>query len=287
MAVHRLSEIMKKRKAFTFLEVMFGLSIIGVISAMVIPIFYNSYADRIRGTQLKKVCAQISLAIDSIMSDERGNDEDTDFVKEQSELATQNSTQSSNNDEEDENTETESTENSQTENTQTTDETNADEEATVVSQGFYLTSAGVKTSNATQGAEYFLNKYFKHTKVNCGSGGSNDCIGRSYRSPEKKVLGTIPESYYCIRTVNSAAICMKYDETYHVTRVIVDINAADKPNITGSDTFVMYITADGQLKDIDDDESNCNKNRTEGVTVENFAAGCFTKIVSNGWKMAK
>lgn len=238
---------MKNKKAFTFLEVMFGLAIVGLISSMVIPIFYNSYNDRVKGTQLKKVVGQISLATEAIMADERGMDSFSDDTM----------------------LDFESTE------VQTTD------------HGFYLTSAGVKTSNATQGAEYFLNKYFKHIMVNCGSGGTNNCIGLAYRSPEKKALGTIPESYYCIKTVNNAAICMKYDEDNHVTRVIVDVNAAEKPNITGSDTFVMYITSDGHLKDIDDDASNCNKNRTTGLTVENFAAGCFTKILSNGWKMPK
>ena len=57
---------MTKRKGFTFVEVMFGISIVGIISAMVIPIFYNTYANKVKGTQLKKACAQISYAIDAI-----------------------------------------------------------------------------------------------------------------------------------------------------------------------------------------------------------------------------
>ena len=80
---------------------------------------------------------------------------------------------------------------------------------------------------------------------------------------------------------------MKYDETDKVTKVIVDVNGAEKPNISGSDTFVMYITNDGNLKDLDDDEKNCNADRTTGDSVINYAAGCFTKVVANGWVMPK
>ena len=246
---------MRNKKAFTFLEIMFGLAILGIISAMVIPVFFNAYTDRVRGTQLKRVCGQISYAIDSIMADERAGD-------------TLNI-----DDEDDTNSNSENnSENEQQENT--------------VSTGFYLTSAGVKTSNSTQGVEYFLNKYFKHIQVNCGAGGSNTCIGSSYRSPNKKSLGSVPNDFYCIRTTNSAAICMKYDDSAHAVIVIVDVNANEKPNITGSDTFVMYITSDGQLKDLDDDETHCNANHTN-ANIQNYASGCFTKVVTNGWKMSK
>ena len=272
------------KKGFTFLEVMFGLSIVGIISAMVIPIFYNSYHDRVRGTQLKKICGQISYAIESIIADEKGKD-DIDYgdVSSDSESEENTSEETSSEETSSEESSEPSSETSSEESSETTEETTP----TTVSNGFYLTSAGVKTSNATQGAQYFLNKYFTHTKVNCGPGGSNTCIPLTYRSPKKTVLGTIPNSYYCIKTTNSASICMRYDEDHHVTRVVVDINGQEKPNISGSDLFVMYITEDGQLQDIDDDESHCNEERTEGVTAENYAAGCFTKVVTNGWKMRK
>ena len=276
---------MTKRKGFTFVEVMFGISIVGIISAMVIPIFYNTYANKVKGTQLKKACAQISYAIDAIMADERANDEigeeigfsagenEQENAEETSEGEGENTDP---NNTESENTEQNSTEgeNSGTQNTENT-----------VSTGFYLTSAGVKTSNATQGAEYFLNKYFKHTSTNCGPGGTGTCIAAEYRSPNKKNLGTIDNGYYCIKTTNSAAVCMMYDEEHHVSKIIVDINGNEKPNVSGSDIFVMYVTPEGELKDLDDDETKCNMDRTEGVSVEGFSAGCFTKVVANGWVM--
>lgn len=228
------------KKAFTFLEVMFGLAIVGLISAMVIPVFFNSFGNKVMGTQLKKVCAQITLGTKEVMTDERSDDTITL-------------------DQDEENTE----------------------------RGFYFTTAGVKTSNATQGVQYFLNKYIQHRKVNCGPDGSNSCVGTKYRTPEKKNLGTIPTGFYCIETVNSAAICMKFDETDKVIKVIVDVNGAEKPNITGSDTFVMYITNDGNIKDLDEDADNCNKDREVGETIIDYGAGCFTKVVANGWDMPK
>ena len=231
---------MKNKNAFTFLEVMFALMIVGLISAMVIPIFFNTYGEKVLGTQLKKVCAQITFAAKEIMNDERSDD------------------------------------------TMTLD---LDEENT--QRGFYFTSAGVKTSNATQGVQYFLSKYFQHSKVNCGAGGSADCIAAKYRTPNKKDLGTIPSDYYCIKTVNAATICMKYDEDDNVVKIIVDVNGPDKPNITGADTFVMYISNDGNLKDIDEDQSHCNQSNEEAGTIAGYAEGCFTKIVSNGWVMPK
>lgn len=231
---------MKKftKKAFTILEVLFALAIIGLISALVIPIFYNAYGNRVTGTQLKRVCAQITQATKEILVDERADDTMTLDL----------------------------------------DETNTE-------KGFYFTTAGVKTSNSSQGAQYFLNKYFRHSKVNCGPNGSNDCVGTKYRTPDKTDLGGIPSGFYCIRTVNNAAVCMKFDTTDKVMKVIVDVNATDKPNITGSDTFVMYITDDGDLKDLDTDETNCNAKRTGDANIVAYAAGCFTKVVANGWKM--
>lgn len=228
------------KKAFTFLEVMFGLAIVGLISAMVIPIFFNSFGNKVMGTQLKKVCAQITLGTKEVITDERSDDTITL-------------------DQDEENTE----------------------------RGFYFTTAGVKTSNATQGAQYFLNKYIQHRKVNCGPGGSNDCVGQKYRTPEKKNLGTIPSGYYCVQTVNSATICMNFDEDDKVMMTIVDVNGSEKPNITGADTFVMYITDDGNLKDLDENADNCNKDRESGTSIVDYAAGCFTKVVANGWAMPK
>ena len=75
---------------------------------------------------------------------------------------------------------------------------------------------------------------------------------------------------------------MKYEDS--VTKVIVDVNGTNGPNTAGFDTFVMYITNDGDLKDLDDNTEHCNKS---GSTIIQNAAGCFAKIVNNGWVMPK
>lgn len=256
---------LKFKKAFTLAEILITLAIIGVISVMVIPIFTNSYNSKVLGTQLKKVCTQITLAARNIIADEHAQD-----VIEKDEIFEQD-------EEPDENEDGTTTEDGTTE--------EGDDQSTeqnTVQGGFYLSSAGAKTSSSSSGAEYFLNKYFTHLKVNCGPDGSGSCVASQYTSPNNTNLGTIPSGFYCIRTTNSATICMKYEDS--VTKVIVDVNGTNGPNTAGFDTFVMYITNDGDLKDLDDNTEHCNKS---GSTIIQNAAGCFAKIVNNGWVMPK
>lgn len=223
------------KKAFSLAEVLLALAIVGIIAALAIPVFYNSYSERVLETKLKKTCTQIMTATKEIMSDERS--EDTELL--------------------------------------------VGDSGDII--GFYYTSAFAKTSNSTQGVKYFLDNYFKTSRKDCGPNGSKECVGTTYKSTENKDLGAIPSNYYCIKTANSAAICMaRIDD---IMKVIVDINAADSPNVTGVDTFAMYISNNGDLKDIDSNTANCNKGGS--ATVYAYAAGCFAKVVENGWKMPK
>lgn len=266
------------KKAFTLSEVLLTLAVIGIISAMTIPVFVDSYNRKVMGTQLRKTCTQITLAAREIISNEHSGDiiEDTDMEEEED---TEDETQ---------NTEPGNPESSPEEtSSDPASEENQTPEATQAKGGFYLSSAGVKTSDEKSGAQYFLNEYFTHLKTNCGSGGSYDCIATQYTNPSRTNLGSIPSNYYCIRTTNAASICMAYDTNDKLTRVVVDVNGKDNPNMTGVDTFVMYITNDGDLKDLDDNMENCNKSSFSGSTIFDYAAGCFTKIVSNGWEMPK
>lgn len=228
------------KKAFTFMEVMIAMAIIGFITTMVLPIFFNTYGNKVAGAQLKKACTQIINAAKHIMTDERSQDMESltsDFESD-------------------------------------------------AGKGFYFTSAGVKTSNAEQGAQYFLEKYFRHTNTNCGSGGSGECVAPAYRTPDNVELGTIPNDFYCIKTVNDSAICMRYKESRAKTEVLIDVNGTDKPNITGSDVYVMWITDDGQLRDLDEHEENCNKaSSIDEESIVRHAAGCFHKIVAKSWNM--
>ena len=228
------------KKAFTFMEVMIAMAIIGFITTMVLPIFFNTYGKKVVSAQLKKTCTQIINAAKHVMTDERSNDMESltsDFESD-------------------------------------------------AGKGFYYTSAGVKTSNAEQGAQYFLEKYFKHTSSNCGSGGTSDCVAPTYRTPDEIELGPIPNDFYCIKTVNDSAVCMRFKEGRNKMEVLVDVNGSDKPNITGSDVYVMWITDDGQLRDIEEYEANCNKaSGIDDDLIVRYAAGCFHKIVLKSWNM--
>jgi type II secretory pathway pseudopilin PulG len=237
------------RKAFTFTEIMLSLAIIGFITVMVLPIFFNTYGKKVSAAQLKKACTQITTATKHIMVDDRSRD-----------MSSLNSDINAN--------------------------VTEDDDGNVVTLGFYYSRAGVKTSNAEQGAEYFLENYFKHTKSNCGSGGTGECVAPLYHSDNGTDVGGIPADFYCIRTTNDSTICMRYSETHSFTEVLIDVNGADRPNVTGSDVFVMRIDNDGQLLDLDDNGDHCNvESGINDETIIKYAAGCFYGIISRSWNM--
>lgn len=228
------------KKAFTLTEIMLSLAIIGIITTIVLPIFFNTYGNKVSGAQLKKAFVQITNAAQHIMSDEHANDIES-----------------------------------------LTAEFDNNE-----GKGFYFTKAGVKTSNATQGAQYFLEKYFKHNDSNCGPSGSGLCVGASYKTPDGVELGAIPSSFYCIKTVNDSAICMRYKESFQWSEILIDVNGSDKPNVTGSDVFVMRITNDGHLSDLYENGAACNKpSGIDEESIMKYTSGCFHKIVSKSWNM--
>lgn len=147
------------------------------------------------------------------------------------------------------------------------------------------------------GAEYFLTKYFKTSKTDCGpksddDGNSTDvaqncfALGSNgfmqgndaYHSIGGAALTGIQRADYCIQTTNNAAICM-------IGRsLLIDINGPADPNVSGRDAFIVNINNDGTLSDI----PNCSCNQ-ECNTVENnfgkYAAGCYKEVVDAGWKI--
>lgn len=236
------------KKAFTFTEIMVSLTIIGFIVVLVLPLFFNTYGNKVVSAQLKKVCTMITNATKHVITDERSNDI--------------NSLESDY-------------------------DANAvvDDDGNVHTLGFYNTTAGVKTSNAGQGAQYFLENYFKHTKTNCGSGGSRECVGDSYRTPDNTPVD-FPATFYCIKTINDSTLCMRYNENLNCTEVLIDVNSQIRPNVTGSDVFSMYITHDGFLRDLDENEEHCNaETNLDTDDIVKYSAGCFHKILASSWNM--
>lgn len=147
---------------------------------------------------------------------------------------------------------------------------------------FYETKAALPnactdaaTGDCSAGAGYFLNKYFKVLKRNCGTG-ANACAAASYQSIGGVYAGQLSGDY-CIQTTNGAAICMKRDAENNFVDLNIDVNGQAEPNITGRDVFYLTIQKNGTVTDYrETSENNCS-NPT--------SAGCFNKVRNAGWKM--
>jgi prepilin-type N-terminal cleavage/methylation domain-containing protein len=150
---------------------------------------------------------------------------------------------------------------------------------------FYQTTAGMKTvsGSCTVGPCYFLTKYFKTARTNCGNT-TPKCYASSYKSINGDDAGTFLGDY-CIQTINGATICVANNATNLVTSIFLDVNGAEEPNITGLDTFVLDFTSDGRLKDWNSNASKCNTQSTSYGHVADYASGCLTKVMNNGWKI--
>lgn len=146
---------------------------------------------------------------------------------------------------------------------------------------FHKTTAGTKSSSTT-GAEYFLNTYFK-VAAKCNSNLNTECLGQSYKSFFSDDAGrAFGEA--CIRTTNGATICLTLNPANGITSVFIDVNGPADPNIVGLDTFVANIDNTGSVTDWESDEKKCNTNNGSGYGhVADYAAGCLTQIMNNGW----
>lgn len=166
---------------------------------------------------------------------------------------------------------------------------------------FKTDNSGHKVEIQVNGAEYFLDKYFKHSEADCGpksSGGnaanvSNNCFATgsegfmqdedAYHSVTGYAAGGIDFASYCIQTTNGAGICM--DITTSSPTLFIDVNGTADPNITGRDAFIVAITDDGTIRDWEP-ASSCNTNTDSGDdSFGKFASGCYQRVVDAGWKI--
>lgn len=134
----------------------------------------------------------------------------------------------------------------------------------------------------------FFRTYFKVVK-DCGES-STDCMGASYRTTDKsKKYEPDFTGKYCVTFNTGAAACMSrmnedglHDHGY--ANVIVDVNGKQGPNILGRDLFGFEFYSDGKVSEGYDMLTKvhyCN----EDINDHGYAAGCFSKIMSEGWKM--
>ena len=147
---------------------------------------------------------------------------------------------------------------------------------------FYETKVGkanvcssTDSDDCTQGARYFLNKYFVSINKNCQTG-TDKCIADTYTTLSGATVAAFSPDY-CIRLKTGQAICMEYNATDKKTYIYADTNSRDLPNMSGKDLFYMQVEEYGTLSDYKDTSADdCGKNNP---------AGCLNKIIDNGWKM--
>ena len=153
---------------------------------------------------------------------------------------------------------------------------------------FYETSATDEddTTNYKSGPSYFLNKYFKHAKIDSGNN-VKKFYGSSYESIMGDNAGSFGNTNTCIRTKAGATICTDYDYNNNgIFHVWIDVNGADEPNIAGRDAFILNITSDGSVEDFGSGScDSCNEKTSSYGHIGDYSSGCFQCIVDKNWKM--
>ncbi len=151
---------------------------------------------------------------------------------------------------------------------------------------FYQTTAGVLySSDCTKGPCYFVKNYLKATRYECQNA-TPSCVASAYHSSNPDLPDAV--TYFgqsCAQLNSGATICLEMNANNGVTSVFIDTNGPAEPNITGLDTFVLNILANGDVKDWSTDPSTCNKKNGSNGHVADYAAGCLTKVMNNGWKV--
>ena len=244
------------KKGFTLTEMIIVLGIVGIIAGLTIPALITNYNNKVFVSELKRVCSEIDLAAKQAIADEEANADNFEMPNinhETGEVVSE-----------------------------------VDENANIES-GFYSTNAGMSTSNAEQGARYFLNTYFKHVDTNCGQ----RCMAKSYKNPHDNInnvaiiafpppVGSGEKQFYCIKLFSGSSLCMAYRENAMVG--IIDVNGPNAPNRVGKDLFVLRISNNGDFEDFSPNSEDCNvRNDEYSNAYVNFASGCLSKVINNGW----
>lgn len=163
---------------------------------------------------------------------------------------------------------------------------------------FSKTTGGVaqtySSGNCATGACYFLKNYFKVAKDNCKDAneatGVESCLADTYfyKNPTTGAIGDAGNiknhATYCIQTVSSATICIAFNGANGVSTVFVDTNGRDEPNMVGYDAYLFDIrNNDGTLRDWKEDGAQCGTQSNSFGFVADYAQGCLSKVIQNGW----
>ena len=137
------------------------------------------------------------------------------------------------------------------------------------------------SDTVTSTAGNFLKKYFKVTR-DCETE-PGDCFAASYKNLEKKnIVLPVKNEAYCVSLDTGVSMCITPPSSLSkiVTRVLVDINGPQRPNIGGRDLFLFYIYMDGFIGDrvsTSGDLAECTANE--------YGSGCFNRIINADWTM--
>lgn len=241
---------MRKQKAFTLAEVIIVIGIIGMLAEMIIPNLVAQYQKQQYATQLKQTVSQLQTAM-RILTVNEG----VSKLSDSNILVTENS----------------------------------EDMATF----------------GNRAGEGFFKKYFKIIK-NCGTQSPSPCFAKNYTTLNG--LYTSSDAITCAYSViiaNGTSLCIRPAESSRPGYFVIDLNGPKKPNKEGRDLFSVSYYYDGTLDDGVSPEcrkgiaNKCQESQANAAAVREFrydslckngsnpvyGAGCFGKILNDGWKM--
>lgn len=158
-----------------------------------------------------------------------------------------------------------------------------------------LVETRFNNQNNANAAKDFLNTYFKVVQE-CTSS-RTPCLASEYTNMDGTAFDRwafdVSNSSPCVSIASGAAICIEggvdfgdeYEDgkyTWHgYTRIYVDVNGSQGPNIVGRDLFYMELYSDGKITE----SYESNPEERCGDSGFNYGAGCLSKIMNAGWKM--
>jgi prepilin-type N-terminal cleavage/methylation domain-containing protein len=152
---------------------------------------------------------------------------------------------------------------------------------------FYQTTAGVwYTSDCTKGPCYFVKNYLKATRFDCRNA-TPSCLATEYISTNpENTTAKKPYGQTCAQLNSGAVICLEKASDSAVTHAFIDTNGPAEPNTAGLDAFVLTIRANGDVTDWTTDDTKCNSSTNyQFGHIADYAVGCLTKVMNNGWKI--
>ena len=262
--------LLKRKTAFTLSEVLITLGIIAVVAALTLPTLIANYQKKNLVTQLKKSVSTIEQGFTTMLADEEVESlADTDVFK--------------------------------------------------AINGSCIASEGLKNS----GCDNFypkLKKYFNIIDVReTGSDFKHRNINpnASFQNPDNRtdgamiVLadGAILYSYNISSSEQKSPYSCDYIHSKGGTmcakmgNFAIDVNGKKKPNVTGRDVFVFYISSTGHLvplwskNDLIYAEGNDRRSwiynssacgtygKADAEEKATYGTGCAARIIENGWEM--